>query len=329
MRASIAWVLVVLAAVGAPAPAAAYLKFGARIGTDVVDIKWNRPVPYFVNDRAVPGVSATALRDAVGRAFATWQGVETARVRSQFQGFTSQAPAGLDGLSTLGFLDRPELDRVLGATSFILDGGTGEIIESDIFFNTRFDWSTVSGGEVGRVDLESVALHEIGHLLGLGHSALGETEVTAGGRRVVGSGAVMFPIALTAGATADRILQADDIAGITDIYPADNLGDAMSSISGRVTKDGSGVFGAHVVAFNLTTGALVGGFALNAQGEYVIGGLSPGTYVVRVEPLDDADVESFFASAVDVEFRVAFGSRLVVAPPGGTSDTLDVAVRPK
>ena len=33
----------------------------------------------------------------------------------------------IDGRTTLGFLDRPDLDRVLGATSFILDSSTGAI----------------------------------------------------------------------------------------------------------------------------------------------------------------------------------------------------------
>ena len=62
-------------------------------------------------------------------------------------------------------------------------------------------------------------------------------------------------------------------------------------------KDGDGVFGAHVVAFNLETGDLVGGFSLNQLGEFVIAGLEPGPYVVRAEPLDDVDVEGFFAVA--------------------------------
>jgi hypothetical protein len=329
MKRAVATALIVLISVGWPAPALAYLKLALRVGPDQIDVRWNGPVPYFIADRGAPGVTAAALRDAVGRAFATWQAVSTASVTSQFQGFTPLPPGFQDFRSTIGFLDRPDLDRVLGATSFLVDGSTGTIIEADIFFNTQFDWSTAPAGEAGRVDLESVALHEIGHLLGLGHSALGETEMAGGGRRVVGSGAVMFPIAMMAGAIADRLLQPDDIAGITDLYPSSTLGDGISSISGRVTKGGAGVTGAHVVAFNLATGALVGGFSLNAQGEYVIAGLTPGTYLIRVEPLDDAEIESFFGGVIDVDFKVAFGSRLVVAPRGGSSDALDIQVQPK
>jgi hypothetical protein len=326
----LACLLVGLTIIGAPAPAAAYLKFGVAIGGTVVDIKWNRPVPYFVTERPVPGVTVTELRDTVVRAFATWQRVPTANIQTQFQGLTIASPDATDGRTTIGFLDRPELDRVLGATSFLLDSQTGDILEADIFFNTRFDWSTATSGEAGRVDLESIAVHEIGHLLGLGHSAIGETEMTSGtGRRVIASGAVMFPIALMPGSIADRVLQPDDIAGISDLYPAANFRDATSSISGQITRDGVGIYGAHVVAFNLETSVLIGGFALDARGEYVIAGLTPGTYVVRAEPLDDADTESFFPGAVDVDFRSAYSPRVVVAPRGGSSEPVDIAVRPK
>jgi hypothetical protein len=322
------WLACVIA-LGSPAPASAYLKFGVRVSTGIVDVRWDRPIPYFVTERDIPGVSAGEFRDVVTRAFATWQAAPRATIQSQFQGFTSALPGLQDGRTTLGFLDRLDLDRVLGATSFLLDASTGEILESDVFINTRFNWSVAPAGEPGRVDLESVVLHEVGHLLGLGHSALGETEMMPGGRRVLASGAVMFPIAMSAGSIADRQLQPDDLAGISDLYPASGFAQATSSISGRITKDGIPVFGGHVTAVNLSTGELIAGFSLNTDGEYVIAGLPPGSYLLRVEPLDDADTDSFFAGPVDADFRVTYGSRVVIAPAGGGADPLDIQVRPK
>jgi hypothetical protein len=321
----LAWVI----ALSAPAPAFAYLKFGVRVASGIVDVRWNGTVPYFVDDRSVPPISPTQLRDAVTRAFATWQAAPNTSLQSQFQGFTSVPPGVQDQRTTFGFLDRPELDRVLAATTFVLDSTTGEILEADVFFNTRFDWSVAAAGEAGRIDLESVALHEIGHLLGLGHSALGETEMVAGGRRVIASGAVMFPIAFSAGSTAERALQADDFAGISDLYPSSQFASSTSSINGRVTKNGVGLFGAHIAVVNLATGATIGGFSLSEDGEYVIGGLSPGAYVVRVEPVDDASTDSFFSGAIDIDFSVTYGSRVVIAPAGGGADPIEIGVRPK
>ena len=180
------------------------------------------------------------------------------------------------------------------------------------------------------MDVESVVLHELGHFVGLGHSAIGETEPLAtGGRRVLGSGAVMFPIAFTPGATADRVLQDDDKAGVRISTRRMPQNRTSGSVTGRVTKNGRGVYGAHVLAFQRRTGRMVGGFSLNANGDFVIAGLEPGPHIVRVEPLDDADVESFLSGDVDVDFRAAYAPRMAVAPVGGTSGTIEIQVVPE
>ncbi len=141
----------------------------------------------------------------------------------------------------------------------------------------------------------------------------------------------MFPIAFSAGSTEGRTLKADDIAGISDIYPTPEFTRTTGSVSGKVTKNGTGVFGAHVVAFNPRTGHLVGGFTLNQDGGFVLGGLEPGAQVLRVEPLDDGDIESFFDASldIDVDFKVKFYEKLVVVPRAGGASNVEIKVVPK
>ncbi|PWT80012.1 MAG: hypothetical protein C5B57_12950, partial [Blastocatellia bacterium] len=316
-----------------PTAAEAYLKFGIEIGDRQVALKWaETPVRIFLNDRTVPGISLADFQAAVTRAFTTWQAVPTASISYQFVGFTAAEPFQEDGMSTIGFANRPDLDRVLGATTFLVDVSTGELLESDILLNSAFTWSVAGSGENGRFDVESIALHEIGHLSGLGHSALGETEVlSTGGRRVLASEAVMFPIAFAAGSIAGRTLRADDIAGISDLYPDNEVQSKTGSISGEVIANGAGVFGAHVVAFDLTTGSLVASFTLDDQGRFAIAGLAPGPHVLRVEPLDDIDPDSVFdpGEPVALDFRVSFLDRLVVVPRGGDAAGVQIRVTAK
>ena len=328
VRRLFAWT-VVAAAVFASAPAAdAYLKLGTRIGAGVANLRFSRfPVRYFVTNRDVPGVTAPQLQQAVARGFASWAAIPNTGLSSQFVGFTGATPVNGDNANVIGFTTRADLDRVLGSTSFTVDTVTGEILEADIFLNSTFSWSAAAAGEPGRQDVESIALHEIGHLHGLGHSMLGETELIGGGRRVLGAEAVMFPIAFSSG-TINRTPRADDIAGLSDIYGNDEFRNATGSMSGRVTKNGTGIVGAHVVAFHPATGKMVATFTLSEDGAFVIAGLEPGLHIVRVEPLDDADTASFLDASfkVDADFKAAFHNRIVTVPRGGSARNVDVTV---
>jgi hypothetical protein len=325
---------IVVALVVASAAAEAYLKIGFMVGNRVVSIKWtNLPIRYFVTNRDVDGVTAPQFQTVIDRAFGTWGRTPGVSLSAQFIGFTASNPVRGDGSTVIGFQARPDLDRVLGATNWVIDGTTGAVLESDIFLNSMFTWSTASNGDPARFDVESVTLHELGHLLGLGHSALGETQFrTPGpGRDILGKRAVMFPIAYPRGVTLDRTLEADDLVGLTDIYATTEAERRLGSISGRVTLNGAGIFGAHVTAFNSATQTMVGSFSLNSQGDFVISSLEPGMYVVRVEPLDDADLDSFFDddANVNVNFRPAFYAKIVAVPANGSSGNIEIRVQAK
>ncbi|MBL8027279.1 MAG: matrixin family metalloprotease, partial [Fibrobacteres bacterium] len=81
------------------------------------------------------------------------------------------------------------------------------LTDFDITFNGRdFEWS--SSGEAGKMDVKSIAVHEIGHALGVAHSDI--------------NAAVMYPYA-TIGSTSKRTLFSDDSIAIVKLYPRTTL----------------------------------------------------------------------------------------------------------
>ena len=303
----------------------AYLRQSYLVGDQRVSVAWaERRIDYFVSDRGVEGVGVDAFEAALQRATASWEAAPGSAITFRYAGRTAARPLNLDGRNTVGFLSRADLDGVLGVTATITDVVSGEVIEADMFLNSAFDWSVAGSGEEGRFDVESIALHEFGHMLGLNHSALGYFEVTEDESRVAAAEAVMFPFAFEPGSIAGRQLKADDIAGAAEIYPESGHAAGTAAIRAHVQLDGRDVFGAHVMAFNPVTGLMVGGFVLE-DGVVTITGLQPGPYVLRLEPVDDDDVSSYFDDLppVDLAFRNKFVERLIYAQSGTTTDAVE------
>jgi hypothetical protein len=157
----------------------------------------------FVEQYYNPANEPTSASQALNNSENTWSSVSSSYFKFRFGGTTERCPSLVrecpgpqtyDGNNDVAWLAIGGC-CTLGVTWY----GTGPYgPEADMALNTKFTWST-SGS--GGYDIETVFLHENGHVAGLGHS----DDPTA----------VMYPS--YHGVLHD--LQCDDIEGITSLYP--------------------------------------------------------------------------------------------------------------
>ena len=148
----------------------------------------------------------------------SWNGVTTSIFEFEYGGETGRCPSlvqecrgpqKFDGNNDVAWLALRDANT-LGVT---WSGTTTD--EADIALNTNFPWAT--DGE-NNFDVETVFLHENGHVVGLGHSEY--------------TNAIMYP----SYQGPSRVLQEDDIDGITFLYQVVN---SVPSVTITSPVDGS------------------------------------------------------------------------------------------
>ncbi|MGH9355010.1 MAG: matrixin family metalloprotease, partial [Terriglobia bacterium] len=143
------------------------------------------------------------------------------------------------------------------------------VVDADIEFNPGDTFSTAPAPPANDFDLQAIATHEIGHMIGLDHSGL--------------ANAVMFAFGDT-GSVASRTLSVDDVLAAGSDYPSVNFAPTVGTLNGTVTLSSSGVFAAHVVVMDAVSGAAVTDGLTNSDGTYSIF-VPPGSYQVIALPL--------------------------------------------
>ncbi|MBX3468046.1 MAG: matrixin family metalloprotease [Planctomycetes bacterium] len=235
----------------------------------------NSSIVFTIHEAGDPRITDGSDMVAVRLAFRAWNEVPSSRVAffedtGQGRGRTDWQSDDIhlviwDMQGTSGFFDSPA-GGLVAITPVDFEPSTGRILDADIIFNGKnYLFSTDLTG--GTFDIQNVATHEVGHFIGLDHSAV--------------VGATMNPFAHT-GDTRLRSLEQDDIAGASAIYPN---GAQPGWIEGYVRLDGQPVSGAHVVAEDLDGTPCSAGLS-DGSGFFRIRGLDQGQYVVYAEPLD-------------------------------------------
>ena len=259
-------------------------------------IHWQMNPSVGSNVQTAGGVSVTtALRNA----FNTWQSSRLSNQSLTSISFTQDAntsqtdPDSSDCLDTVSFVPSSAITWPTGAVAFTdvaTDSGPPPttygctttptartcnlgacIVDADMAFNPGLEFSTTTTTPQGAFDVQSTATHEIGHLLGLDHSGIAH--------------AMMYAFGDTGALGQQRTLSIDDAAGVAFLYQGANFPSATGTISGQVTLSGSGIFAAHVLAIDATSGnAVIDGFT-DTSGNYSLIGVPPGHYSVLALPL--------------------------------------------
>ncbi len=302
-----------------------------QTATGSIAMRWStvlgtNPVTVITQDQTANG-RLNEIEQVIAQSLGVWTGVGgtmlTPATLAPLARTTTQNACGSDGVNSICF-DQTDMAFTPGVLAFTrvitadISGeqvgtgaastGAGQILDADIYFNpsdfrTTFATPAALATTPSAYDLESVLAHELGHALGFSHSAVWN--------------AIMYPYAPAPGTfigarpntqQPDAPLSEDDRTGLRVLYP--DPGDTVrtGTISGRILPANpislpasplgvTGIFGAHVMAIDQTSGAVIagtfGGWSCAApgpaqfDGSYTIERLLVGrNYTVYAEPLD-------------------------------------------
>ena len=251
------------------------------------------------NSLLTPGANIKPDSDVVGaarRALARWSSLSNINFVVTWSNATSISPADAgDGVSLLTIADTAEnesfnSETTTGRTRVFFDPETGNIAEADVSINprpraedgTQLQFST--DGTPGTYDLEATFTHEIGHLLGLDHSAV--LSSTMQGRQAF-NGTFGLP------ALTERTLSEDDRQKVRSLYgPKVKLGRIEGRLAdNRIAGSLTPLNGVNVWAESVANGRVIASDVTAEDGSYKLEGLAPGQY--RVIVAAGSDVQKF------------------------------------
>ncbi len=276
-----------------------------RFKSDTVKYHLDRgPFGIFTNKQA---------RDLANASFKTWEDVATSAVAfnhqpgdtlpvdvngTNWQQYTSLTGVKVDGINPIVFDSDGAITDALfgsGASADVIGFAFSEDVNNDGFLDEgeAFMNGKLADGTANSFTYEewkSTFVHEFGHFLGLDHTQINGEFVTVATKTIYIP--TMYPTS-TVNDVPLGDLNPDDIAAISELYPGPTFASTTGKIFGSVKRaNNSVVRGANVIAISAGADSLMNQISTVTDyyekntGDYTVVGLAPGSYYIRIEPID-------------------------------------------
>lgn len=179
----------------------------------------------------------------------------------------------------------------IGVSCSGVSGTVNRIVESQTLLNGYLFNGDNTGDSPATVlaDFKTTLLHEFAHMFGIDHTQGGDLE----GYNASSGDYTDIPVMFPAAANPLEDLQQDDIAAVRLAYPVGDEASLYGRIQGTLTKSGSLIKGANIVAYktdevNPRKLAVAAASDSDGNDNFIIPNLLPGDYILFAEPLDSS-----------------------------------------
>lgn len=263
----------------------AYVRTIAETG---YPLYWSSPnISLQLNPTNSSGLSSAQVSTMISGAFQSWTNAGSSLGFSLNTSTSNSTSSSQDYASRVFFTSNAstKLDYgVIAVTQVYYYTTNGQVVESDMVFNDSYFQFTATPGDTGtsnKIYLQDVATHEAGHAYGLDHSTANRSTL------------------VYRAFSGQYVLNEDDKGAVKTIYSGADAG----GITGSVLGTKGGMFGAHVLAINTDTGKVQSAILADTNGNFRLGSLPAGNYVVEVEPFyPSTSTISTFYKNVDHRF---------------------------